>query len=95
MFTNDIVNGTLLYTILAIDTPTSKPVVIGQVTSTSGFVTSTYGDKTLQFKHTAFEKDLKYYPSWKSTCSSIETCKVCPVDASCDTLAPVTNVQPR
>ncbi len=91
----DITAGTMLYTILALDSPTAtSPIAIGSIVTTSDFTTSKYADTTLQFKHTSFEKDLSYYPSWTKSCASVTTCKVCPVDVSCYNAAAATDIPP-
>ena len=47
----DIAPGTVLYHVLATDSPTSRPVLIGRLRTGSEFVASHYGDGTIFFQH--------------------------------------------
>ncbi len=47
----EIPSGTVLYQVLAAQTPTSRPVHIGQLRTTSEFVASHYGDEKIYFQH--------------------------------------------
>jgi len=46
-------------------------VHIGTIETTTGFTTSTFGDKKLFFQHTRFEDDLVYKPEWAQPASEI------------------------
>lgn len=75
--------GTLLYTILAKDTHDAKPVVIGEVHSTSKFTPSYYGDTKLFFQHTRYDEDLKLRPELWEGCT-VNTCETCPAEIPCE-----------
>lgn len=47
----DIASGTVIYQILATDSPTSRPVLIGRLRTASEFVASHYGDEKIFFQH--------------------------------------------
>ncbi|KAI8824877.1 uncharacterized protein EV422DRAFT_617337 [Fimicolochytrium jonesii] len=46
---------------------------LGDITTTSEFIASTYGDAQLHFKHTSFDEDLKLRPLWEDVVKSART----------------------
>ena len=85
VFTKDITAGTNMYTIQAINNPYEAPVIIGQVITTTNFVTSNYADQTLFLKHQSLDEDFVLRPDWKVKCPDVYHCAACPVDQSCGT----------
>eukprot|EP00921_Rhytidocystis_pertsovi_P027009 GHVQ01043526.1.p1 GENE.GHVQ01043526.1~~GHVQ01043526.1.p1 ORF type:complete len:644 (+),score=63.99 GHVQ01043526.1:365-2296(+) len=63
----------VLYEVLAIDRPSmlsdpnisSKVQVVAEISTTSEFVRSAFGDLKIQFQHQRFEEDFELRPEWK------------------------------
>ena len=54
----------VIYDVMAIETPSSQPVKIGDLTIREKFTRSKWGDKTLFFKHENMEDDYLIHPEW-------------------------------
>lgn len=61
-----IPSGTVIYTVLAIETPNAAPQEIGFLQTLTNFTTSNWGDRNMFLQHTRMEEDLVLRPSWKS-----------------------------
>jgi len=72
-----------LWTLMAIAKPHGAWEEIGSVSSTTEWISSGYGDKSLYFQHQRFDDDLKYHPEWATVCPSVEACLICPADRDC------------
>ena len=72
-----IPTGTKLYQVYAKEGPDAALVLIGSFTTTSEFIGSEYGDKSLFFQHQRFEDDLKLKPEWASHFPDLQKAK-CP-----------------
>lgn len=59
--------GTMLYEVLAIESPTAEKVLIGKVTTKSELISSEYGDKELFFQHQDINEDFVLRPEWNNT----------------------------
>ena len=72
-----IPTDTKLYQVYAKEGPDAELVLIGSFTTTSEFIGSEYGDKSLFFQHQRFEDDLKLKPEWAAHFPDLKESK-CP-----------------
>jgi len=56
--------GSLLYSVYAIDQPGQSESKIGELRTTSPFVSSYWGDESLFFRHNYMDLDLAENPNW-------------------------------
>merc|ERR1711879_51356 len=69
-----IPTGTVLYEIIAQDTPLSGETVIGTVTTTTSCVPSKFGDTKFYIRHQRMEEDFELRPEWLTQIDAAKEC---------------------